>query len=52
MVMAATSIEHPEIPPVKGVTRGHLYVRFLNILKNFFQIVWRLDFNKSLRNQN
>jgi len=28
MVMGATSIEYPELPPVKGITRGHLYVKF------------------------
>lgn len=35
IVMAATSIEHPEIPLVKGVTRGHLHANlffFFNYL--------------------
>ena len=26
IVMSATSIELPDFPPVKGVTRGHLHV--------------------------
>ena len=26
LVMGATSIDFPELPPVKGITRGHVHV--------------------------